>query len=67
MRDCPCNGCVPPKRHEACHDHCIEYKEWKQPIVDSYDQRATAVNRRMLNDDMYRAMEKRLKQRLKRR
>ena len=24
-----CNGCVAPKRHEACWDHCDEYKEEK--------------------------------------
>lgn len=47
---CPCNGCVPPKRHEACHDHCKEFKEWKQPIIDSYAERAKAVDRRMIND-----------------
>lgn len=20
-----CHGCVPPKRHEKCHDHCPDY------------------------------------------
>lgn len=65
MRGCPCYKCE--ERYEACHDHCDKYKTWKKPLADSYDQRANAVNRRMLNDDMYRAMEKRLKQRLKRR
>jgi hypothetical protein len=26
--DCPCNGCVPPKRKRACHGSCPEYKTW---------------------------------------
>lgn len=24
-----CNGCVPPKRHEKCHDHCPDYNTEK--------------------------------------
>ena len=24
-----CNGCVPPKRHTACWDHCPEYQKEK--------------------------------------
>lgn len=20
-----CHGCIPPKRHPGCHDHCPEY------------------------------------------
>lgn len=67
MKDCPCNGCVPPKRHEACHDHCKEFKEWKQPIIDSYAERIKAVDRRMINDRMYNVMDRRAKQDMKRR
>ena len=26
----PCKGCVPPKRHPACHDHCPEYLKMKK-------------------------------------
>lgn len=26
----PCKGCVPPKRHPACHDHCPEYLDVKK-------------------------------------
>lgn len=26
--DCPCNGCVAPKRHPGCHAECPEYTEW---------------------------------------
>lgn len=24
-----CKGCVPPKRHTCCHQHCEEYIEQK--------------------------------------
>jgi hypothetical protein len=27
--DCPCNGCVAPKRYPGCGIDCIEYKKWK--------------------------------------
>jgi hypothetical protein len=26
---CPCNGCVPPKRHLHCHSTCKEHKDWQ--------------------------------------
>lgn len=26
--ECPCHGCYPPKRHVACHDTCLERKDW---------------------------------------
>lgn len=26
--NCPCKGCVPPKRNAECHSICPEYKEW---------------------------------------
>ena len=28
--DCPCNGCVPPKRNETCHPTCEEYLKWRK-------------------------------------
>ncbi len=28
--DCPCNGCVPPKRNATCHPTCKEYIEWRE-------------------------------------
>ena len=27
--NCPCKGCVKPKRHIGCHDHCEEYLKFK--------------------------------------
>lgn len=38
-KECPCQGCTPPKRHEACHDHCREYKDWAQPFAEAREQR----------------------------
>ena len=29
MAKFPCKGCVPPKRHPACHDTCKEYLDAK--------------------------------------
>ena len=29
VNECPCKGCVPPKRNAECHSICPEYKEWK--------------------------------------
>jgi hypothetical protein len=26
--DCPCKGCVAPKRHSGCHSVCEEYIAW---------------------------------------
>lgn len=30
MGDCPCCGCVAPKRTSTCHPTCPEYIEWKK-------------------------------------
>ena len=27
-----CKGCVPPKRHTCCHQHCEEYIEQKDKL-----------------------------------
>jgi hypothetical protein len=26
--ECPCKGCVPPKRSPVCHASCKEYIDW---------------------------------------
>ena len=31
-RDCPCRGCVPPKRTPTCHSSCPDYAEWKSGL-----------------------------------
>ena len=28
--DCPCNGCVPPKRKIGCHGTCREFIVWRK-------------------------------------
>lgn len=52
-----CKGCIAPKRHPGCHDHCPEYQkqkaeyEAKKAVADReksisnglYDQRVTAL------------------------
>lgn len=41
---CPCKDCA--ERYTACHDYCDKYKTWKQPMIDSYEERkTTALNR----------------------
>ena len=41
----PCKGCT--ERHEACHDHCDRYKEWKQPFLDSYPERKLKIEQKV--------------------
>lgn len=31
--NCPCNGCVPPKRYPGCHGGCEEYKSWNEEHI----------------------------------
>lgn len=54
-----CKGCVPPKRHPGCHDHCPEYLEEKRKdlerkeiedrerrvAIDLYIERSRSINR----------------------
>jgi hypothetical protein len=28
--DCPCKGCVAPKRHDLCHSTCEDKKAWDE-------------------------------------
>lgn len=37
MADCPCRGCVPPKRNPSCHTSCKEYKDWKESLPKHND------------------------------
>lgn len=47
--DC-CKGCVKPKRHPGCHDHCPEYEEEKR----IHEKRKAADNkRRSINLGLY--------------
>ena len=40
----PCYGCVPPKRHPACHDSCPERAEWvaKMDVIRKARKKAIA-------------------------
>lgn len=31
--NCPCKGCVPPKRKPSCHGVCPEYIKWSRKHV----------------------------------
>ena len=33
-KDCPCNGCLPPKRSSDCHSVCPEYPKWSKKHVE---------------------------------
>ena len=37
MRGCPCYKC--PDRHEACHDHCERFQDWREPFKEIYLER----------------------------
>ena len=62
----PCKGCVAPKRHPGCHDHCLEYLTHKA----EYDKRKAAYDRERnisvgiildRRDKVYKAMKDRRK------
>lgn len=42
-----CKGCVAPKRHPGCHDHCPEYKDEKtehERLKAIHDQQREITN-----------------------
>lgn len=41
-----CNGCVAPKRHPACHDHCEEYKKERA----EYDERKAIADKKKFTE-----------------
>lgn len=49
FKDSPCKGCVPPKRHEACHDHCEEYLELKRKCEEMNKKIAEAKQIEQMN------------------
>lgn len=32
LENCPCHGCIPPKRTATCHPECKEYINWKEQL-----------------------------------
>ncbi len=64
----PCKGCVIPKRHPGCHDHCLEYLAYKA----EYNKRKAVYDRERdvsvaiildRRDKVYKAMKDRRKMR----
>lgn len=45
-----CNGCVAPKRHPGCHDHCPEYGAEK---AEHERLKANEFERRKVKNDIY--------------
>ena len=64
----PCKGCVAPKRHPGCQDHCPEYLEKKaeqDKLKAAYDrERDISVGIILARrDKVYKAMKDRRKMR----
>ena len=38
---CPCREC--PDRHEACHDSCEKYRDWKAPFLRRSAEKVASV------------------------
>lgn len=47
--DCPCMGCVPPKRHATCHATCEEYRTWER----MHDKRRKEKQHQRELDEVY--------------
>ena len=54
-----CHGCIAPRRHPGCHDHCPEYLKEKAEhdakAAYDYKRRKTIQD---LNEQRYRAITK---------
>ena len=61
-RDCPCKGCVPPKRTPTCHSSCTDYAEWKSGL-DAENAKIREVKKEY--DDLFLTMIKRKRRRRK--
>ena len=44
-----CLGCVAPKRHPGCHDHCPEYIKEKNKYNE---ERAAAYKKKLIEDGL---------------
>lgn len=64
---CPCKGCVPPKRHEACWDTCPEYKEWSAPFAKHREERKiTNTIKEIMGERIEKAIDKKASMRKRR-
>ncbi len=45
-KECPCKGCMPPKRSSTCHGNCKEYLEWSTAKTEENERirKVKAVN-----------------------
>ena len=54
-----CKGCVPPKRHTACHDHCPDYAAEKaEDLRKKQIEKQARAKERALDADRIRAIKK---------
>jgi hypothetical protein len=54
-----CKGCVPPKRHTACHDTCPEYQaEGSEDFRKKQIEKQKRALERALDGDRIRAIKK---------
>lgn len=57
-----CHGCMAPKRHPGCHDHCPEYRKEKaehDAMREADHKRRETIHN--LNDQRYKAVTKAVK------
>ena len=47
--DC-CKGCIAPKRHPGCHDHCPEYQKQK---AEYEERKAIADEQKRISNGLY--------------
>lgn len=40
--NCPCDGCVPPKRHTHCHEKCPDHDKWRK----KEDEKASMIRKK---------------------
>ena len=60
--ECPCKGCIPPKRSSICHSSCKAYLDWKKEL----DEQNRVINEklryeRIADDDYHRVRKSRRK------
>ena len=46
--NCPCKGCVPPKRHGGCHSECGEYRAYEggyhEVVKEAAEEKQRAIS-----------------------
>lgn len=58
-KECPCKGCVPPKRNPTCHSGCPDYKEWRAEKDNENEKiKKAREEQKMLDDFFFIGLEK---------